>query len=175
MMRHFEGNISDLSHHQIKMLWLSKSLLLSFIIVNAFSQSMHEASLIEEMGQFMKETRTNKDILNFENYESVLKDFETYPIVSSTEKNSSWCEVTGSQHNIFLKIFKNSFQGIQLINQIRDVNGKLYSKVSLSHPEDTLIVRDTGTQIVHHHPRMYGLHWLRIILIQLDIIYYNIF
>lgn len=112
-MRHFEVNISDLSHHQIKMLWLSKSLIF-FIVGNVFSESMHEASLIEEMDQFIKETRTNKDILNFENYESVLKDFETYPIVSSSEKNSSWCEVTGRQHNILFKIFNLSFRAFSL-------------------------------------------------------------
>ena len=47
-----------------------------------------------EMDQFVKETRTNKDILNYENYESVLPDFDTYPVVSKTEKNSTWCEVT---------------------------------------------------------------------------------
>ena len=53
-----------------------------------------------EMDQFVKETRTNKDILNYENYESVLTDFDTYPVVSKTEKNSSWCEVTsGRDHH----------------------------------------------------------------------------
>ena len=80
------------------MLRPSQSLII-FLVQNVFSESMHQASLIE-MEQFVKETRTNKDILNFENFESVLKDFESYPIVSSTEKDSSWCEVTGSQRPI---------------------------------------------------------------------------
>ena len=77
------------------MMLLPSQSLLFFLAQNVLSESMHQASLIE-MEQFVKETRTNKDILNFENYESFLKDFESFPIVSSTEKNSSWCEVTDS-------------------------------------------------------------------------------
>ena len=129
------------------LLWHSKIVLLIFL-KTAFSDSMKPASI--EMEQFVKETRTNKDILNFENYESVLTDFDTYPIVSKTEKNSSWCEVEVIIIQIF---FENLFQGIQLVHEVRDVNGKLYSRISLTHPEDTLIITDTGTQIVHNHPR----------------------
>lgn len=93
MMRRFLLRLED-STHQIMMLWPSQCLFF-LLAQNVLSESMHQASLIE-MDQFVKETRTDKDILNFENYESVLKDFESFPIVSSTEKNSSWCEVTGS-------------------------------------------------------------------------------
>ena len=77
--------------------WHSEVFMIIFL-KTAFSDSMKPASI--EMEQFVKATRTNKDILNFENYESVLTDFDTYPIVSKTEKNSSWCEVTtGRSHN----------------------------------------------------------------------------
>ena len=74
------------------MLWHTKTYLVLLLVRNIVAESMSEA-YFTDIEEFLKETRTNKDILDFEKHESALTDFESFPIVSTVEKNSSWCEV----------------------------------------------------------------------------------
>ena len=78
--------------------------------------------------------------------EDLRENFDSFPLVSRTVQESDWCKVSQkySVRDLACSVISGC-QGVDQIDEVREVEGELYSKVSVFQHITAKHVRDTNS------------------------------